>query len=107
LHQQHNDPESDGYTADITRKTPGFASEIEKQEDQAGQYRQPDQIGMNEIDLLKIDILQARQNHQAIGTRDAIDAIHEVIGIDDTDDKNIKQYDEPDRIIAEDIEILE
>lgn len=86
--------ESDAHRTDIACETLRPAAEVEETEHQHRTDDRTDEVFLHKRHDLAIDIRQCREYHQRIAARDAVDAIHEVVGIDDSRADN-QGYDEP------------
>lgn len=98
--QQGHDPEGDGHAPHVTCEAPRPLPEIEKEEHHRRQHREPNQVRLHEAAEGHVHVLQRSQHSDAVEARDSVDAIHEVIGIHNTDEYDIPYDDRPPGIDA-------
>lgn len=92
---QGNHPEGNADTAHVAGKAACLFSEIEKQEHGRCHHGVPDQIGIYKGDLHQVDVLHARHGGQTVQAGNAVDAVHEVPGIDDAHKYDVPHRDGP------------
>lgn len=93
--QQCHNPESDTHTPHIPREALSPLAEVEKQEHHRRNKRINKQIHIDKRLHLMVHIHKRQQHRNRVQPRDAINAIHKVISIHDTDKNDITNDDSP------------
>ena len=81
---QEQQNKGNAYRTYISGKTLGPFPEVEQAEHQHGCEGHPDKLRFHKCHHFAVHIRQYSQYHQRITARNAVDAIHKVVGIDDT-----------------------
>ena len=97
LAQQKKKNKGDTHRTHITRKTFRLLAEVEETEDHDRTDHRINEVTFNKRNDFRIDDRQSSQHDQGITTRDAVDPVHEVIGIDDTGTNNQGNDNPPPR----------
>ena len=82
--QQGDDPEGYGDASHVAAEAECFFAEVKEEEDDAGRHGCPDEERVCERRDEEVDILQGSQYGEAVETVDAVDAVHEVPGVEHT-----------------------
>jgi hypothetical protein len=89
LKQEGNHPKGNAHATHITSKTFRSFPEIEEQEYGTSKHREINKVRFCEGNKLVINILQGRQDNQAIQAGHSVDAVHEIVGVQYADKENI------------------
>ena len=81
---QEKKNKGDTHRTHITRKTFRLLAEVEETEDHDRTDHRINEVTFNKRNDFRIDDRQSSQHDQGITTRNTVDPVHEVIGIDDT-----------------------
>ena len=81
---QEKKDEGNAHGTHITSKALGFLAEIEEAEDKNGTNNGIDEIRFHKSNHLFIDISQRSKNNQRVAAGYTVNAIHKVVGIDNT-----------------------
>lgn len=89
---QHNKTHTDA--AHIAGETACIGAEVEEAEDEDGQHDGSDELNVDKLVFEDVEIAESANHHKRIGGKHAVDAIHEVVYIEDTSE----EYDEHDKL---------
>ena len=89
---QHNKTHTDA--AHIAGETACIGAEVEEAEDEDGYHDGGDEFNVDKLVFKDVEIAESANHHKRIGGKHPIDAIHEVVNIEDSR----KEYDEHDKL---------
>ena len=106
LAQGKDEDEGDADGTHITRETLGILAEVEETKDEDGHTCNHKKWHVDERPLA-IDIKQGQQHRQGIGTRDAVDAVHEIEGVGNAYADNPRDEYHPPQVPVQDAQLME
>ena len=105
--QREQQDERDAHRTHIARKATCAGTEVEPIEHTQRQKSYPQDGGVHKSLAMQVGIQQSGHSHQTVSSRDAIDAIHEVVGIEDAGAEYQSHQNVPPREMMEQAPFVE
>ena len=90
-HYQEEDYQTHGDASDVAGEAARLGAEVEEAEDKDSNQNGDDELELNETIFKNVDISERANDDERISGKHAVDAIHEVIDVEDTGKDHDKQ----------------
>ena len=90
-HYQEENYQAHGDASDVAREAACLDAKIEEAENEDGNQHGDDELNLNESVFKNINIGECANDDKRIGSQHAVDAVHEVVDIEDSREDNDQQ----------------